>query len=112
MNHCHRGEAFYTCEQVVNGKSVALLIFTVSKTPGKLDVDNVLPNGHASSDTDLFIEGDHWTYVSNDDAGHARMRVSNTFTGRDHIHFVVSTSADGGKTWTQTAEGDSSRVRP
>jgi len=27
VNHCHEGTAFYTCEQVVNGKSLALVVF-------------------------------------------------------------------------------------
>src|SRR5450432_1346662 len=60
VNRCNTGTAFYTCEQVVNGKPVALLIFTAAKEEGKFDVDNVLPNGHASSDTDLIIDGNRW----------------------------------------------------
>jgi len=27
VNHCNEGTAFYTCEQVVNGKSLALIVF-------------------------------------------------------------------------------------
>src|SRR5882757_8001161 len=51
INRCTSGQAFYTCEQVLNGKPTALVIFTVSKDPGKFDVDKITPNGHASSDT-------------------------------------------------------------
>src|SRR5665213_2957025 len=61
VNHCNRGQAFYTCEQIVNGKPAALVVFTLSVEPGKFDVDNILPNGHASSGTGLIVQGDHWT---------------------------------------------------
>ena len=115
VNHCHRGQAFFTCEQVVNGKPAALVIFTLSSTPGKFDVDNVLPNGHASSDTDLLISGthnEHWTFLSNDAPNHPTFRVENTFTDANHIHFEMFSTQDGGKTWTKVNEGDDSRVQP
>lgn len=112
VNHCTTGQAFFTCEQVVNGKPAALVVFTVSKEPGKFDVDNILPNGHASSDTDLFVHGDHWTYINNSDAGKPRYRTENTFRGPDHIHFEQFESPDGGQTWAKTNEGDEDRIRP
>ena len=86
MNHCHRNEAFYTCEQVVNGKPAALVIFTLSGTAGKFDVDNVLPNGHASSDTDLLISGEHgehWTFLTNDAPNHPTFRRGKYFYRRE-----------------------------
>src|SRR5665213_2514864 len=60
VNHCTLGTAFYSCEQIVNGKAAALVVFTLSSEPGKFAVDNIFPNGRASSGTDLFIHGDHW----------------------------------------------------
>lgn len=112
QNRCTHGVAFYTCEQVVNGKSAALVIFTLSKEPGKFDVDNILPNGHASSDTDLFVKGDHWTYLSNSSAGHPHYRTENYFKGPDSIHFDQFETTDDGKTWTKTNEGDEIRLHP
>ncbi len=112
VNHCNRGQAFYTCEQIVNGKPAALVIFTASSEPGKFDVDNILPNGHASSDTDLFIHGDHWTFITNSATNTPRYRTENVFNGPDRIHFEQFESPDGGKTWNKTNEGDDTRVKP
>lgn len=112
VNHCHEDQAFYTCEQVVNGKPAALVIYTISGEPGKYDVDNVLPNGHASSDTDLLIHGDHWTYITNDAPHHPTFRVENVFHGPDAIHFEMFSTQDGGKTWTKVNEGDDTRAHP
>ena len=109
-NRCHAGRAFYTCEQVVNGEPAALVIFTLNKEPGKFDVDNVFPNGHCSSNTDLFVKGDHWTYLSHATGeGGKTYRTENVFTGPDHIHFTQFESADQGKTWTETNSGEETR---
>ncbi|MES2391301.1 MAG: hypothetical protein V4555_06660 [Acidobacteriota bacterium] len=110
VNHCTRGQAFYSCEQVVNGKPAALVVFTLSKTPGKYDVDSILPNGHASSDTDLMIEGDHWTFLTHGANGEASYKTENTFHGRDSIHFVIERSTDGAH-WETVNQGDDTRVR-
>ena len=111
VNHCSAGQAFFTCEQVVNGKPAALVVFVASKEPGKFDVDNVLPNGYASSNTDLYVKGDHWTFVTGaGEPGKTRYRTENTFTGRDHIHFEQFESKDDGKTWIRTNRGDETRV--
>jgi len=89
------------------------MIFTISKEPGKFDVDNITPNGHASSDTDLFIrDPSHWTFISNSDNGKPHYRTENTFLSPDAIHFEQFVSPDDGKTWTKTNEGDESRQRP
>ncbi len=112
-NHCTAGQAFYTCEQIVNGSPAALVIFVVAKEPGKFDVDNVLPNGHALSNTDLFVKGDHWTYLTHASApGQPQYRTENVFHGADSIHFEQFQSTDDGKTWTKTNEGEETRQNP
>jgi len=107
------GEAFFTCEQIVNGKAAELVIFTLSKYPGTFGVANVLPNGHASSNTDLIIDpanSSHWTFVTHESApGQPRYRTENTFHGPDAIHFEQFQSSDDGKTWMKTNEGDEAR---
>lgn len=111
-NRCTAHMAFYTCEQVVNGRPSALLVFTLSKEPGKFDVDTILPNGHASSNTDLYIRGEHWTFLSHaEKPGDAVFRVENTFRGTDEIHFEIFRSADDGKTWAKVNEGDDLRIK-
>ena len=113
INRCTTGTAFFTCEQIVNGKPTALVIFTLSKEPGKYDVDNVLPNGYASSNTDLYVAGDHWTFLTRAaKPGDKQYRTENIFKGPDAIHFEQFESTDDAKTWTKTNEGDESRQRP
>ena len=106
-NHCHMTDAFYTCEQVVNGKSVALLVFTATDTPGLFHSQVVLPDGHAAGRSDVTISGNHWTYLSKE--GSPQFKVENTFTGRDRIHYEQFQAAPDGS-WTKTGEGNEVRV--
>ena len=71
VNHCAEGTAFYTCEQVVNGKSLALLVFTATDDLTKFHTQPVLPSGLAAGRGDLTIAGDHWTFLGSgkDDKG-------------------------------------------
>jgi hypothetical protein len=112
VNHCSEGTAFYTCEQVVNGKSLALLVFTATDDPTKFHSQPVLPSGQMVGRGDLTIVGDHWTFLGSgkDDAGKETFyRTENFFTGRDKIHFEQYESADN-KTWVKKNEGDEVRV--
>ena len=63
VNHCNEGTAFYTCEQVVNGKSLALIVYTATEDPTKFHSQPVLPDGQAVGRGDLTILGDHWTFL-------------------------------------------------
>lgn len=113
VNHCTEGSAFYTCEQMVNGKAIALVVFTATDDPAKFHTQPVLPTGRAVGRSDLTIAGDHWTYSSSgtDDAGKPVFyRTENIFTGRDKIHFEQYESGDN-KTWVKKNEGDEVRVQ-
>ena len=113
VNHCSEGTAFYRYEQVVNGKSLALIVFTATDDLTKFHTQPVMPNGHAVGISDLTIVGDHWTYLGSgmDDSGKQIFyRTENFFTGRDKIHFEQYESADN-KTWTKKNEGDEVRVQ-
>src|SRR5258708_38016531 len=55
VNRCNEGMAFYTCEQVVNGKSLALLVFTATDDPTKFHTQPVLPSGLAAGRGDWTI---------------------------------------------------------
>jgi len=48
VNHCSEGTAFYTCEQVVNGKSLALIVFTATDDPTKFHTKPVFPSGQGA----------------------------------------------------------------
>jgi hypothetical protein len=113
VNHCTESTAFYTCEQVVNGKSLALIVFTSTDDPTKFHTQPVLQNGRAIGISDLTITGDHWTFLSNGaDANGNQIfyRTENFFTGRDKIHFEQYESVDN-KTWVKKNQGDEVRVQ-
>jgi hypothetical protein len=113
VNHCTEGAAFYTCEQVVNGRPLALIVFIATEDPTKFHTQPVLPNGHAAGISDLTIVGDHWTFlnITTDDSGKQTFyRTENFFTGRDKIHFEQYESVDN-KTWVRKNRGDEVRVQ-
>jgi hypothetical protein len=113
VNRCTEGEAFYTCEQVVNGKPLALMVFTGTDDATKFHSQPVLPNGRAVGRSDLTAAGDHWTFLGTgtDDSGKQTFyRTENFFTGKDRIHFEQYESTDN-KTWVKKNEGDEVRVR-
>jgi hypothetical protein len=108
-NHCHMDDAYYTCEQVLNGKPVALLVFTAGDTPGVLHSQVVLPTGNAvGRGSDLTIAGNHWTFLSKDSTG-TTYRVENIIRDHDHIHSEQYKSTDG-IAWQKTGEGDEVRT--
>ena len=112
VNHCNEGTAFYACEQMVNGRSLALIVYTATDDPTKFHSQPVLPNGQAVGRGDLTILGDHWTFSGSgkDDAGKETFyRTENFFTGRDKIHFEQYESGDN-KTWVKKNQGDEVRV--
>ncbi|MGH9595361.1 MAG: hypothetical protein ACRD3K_01050 [Edaphobacter sp.] len=108
VNHCTEQTAFYECEQVVNGKPAALIVFTATDDPTKFHTQAVFPNGRASGRADLTIAGDHWTFLSTDTDGNGKQmfyRTENMFSGRNKIHFEQYESTDN-KTWVKKNEGD------
>jgi hypothetical protein len=109
MNTCSLLKPFYVCQQTVNGKAGALVIF-VPDAPGHYYTQNVQPEGWATGRGELTIEGDHWTYMghSDDNGKTTWYRTANDFTGPDRIHFESAQSPDG-KTWTITRSGDEVR---
>lgn len=112
VNHCTEGSAFYSCEQIVNGKPLALVVFTATDDVTKFHSQAVLPNGRAVGLADLTVAGDHWTFLnsSTDDSGKQTFyRTDNFFTGRAKIHFEQYESTDN-KTWVKKNEGDEVRV--
>jgi hypothetical protein len=113
VNHCNEGTAFYTCEQVVNGKSLALIVYTATDDPTKFHSQPVLPDGQAVGRGDLTILGDHWTFLGSGKDAEGKetfYRTENLFTGRDKIHFEQYESGDK-KTWVKKNEGDEVRVQ-
>jgi hypothetical protein len=115
VNHCARTGLFFACEQVVEGKSVALIVFLPTDRGDKgqnyrtqaLDADGAA----AHPWYDLTIDGDDWTYAHKGEKGGKPLfqRTLNHFTGADHIAFSVQTSPDG-LAWTTVTSGQEERV--
>jgi hypothetical protein len=98
---------FFMCQQTVDGKLGALVIFVPTETAGHYFTQALSPDGKAMGRGELEIQGDRWTYPSKEDEnGKTKYyRTTNVFSGKDHIHFEQAESTDG-KNWTVTASGD------
>lgn len=110
-NDCWRARAFYACEQVVDGKPMALLVY-LHQTGGHYVTHVVPADGGAAHDGILLIEGNRWTFPWQfDDHGKTvHERVVNVFDGSDAIAFRQEYSLDGVH-WKAMATGRETRVR-
>lgn len=111
-NQCQLVGKFFACQQTVNGDVSGLLIFIPTNQPGHYVTQNVNPDGRALGRGDLEISGNQWVFTSIWNQGNGRdvhFKTTNTFTGRDHIHFEQQQS-DNGKDWTTKNSGDDTRV--
>jgi hypothetical protein len=110
-NQCALVGKYFTCQQTVNGKVGALIVFVPAEKPGHYYTQAILPEGHATGRGELEIDSDHWTYSGKDevDGKTVYSRTTNVFKGKDHIHYEQSESADGVQ-WTVKNSGDEERV--
>jgi hypothetical protein len=116
-NHCAKTGLFFVCEQVVNGKTAAMVVFLpVSKTATGGEeyrtqalLTDASPAGYW---TKLTIESDKWVYLwESTEAGRkVHWRNTNRFSGTDKIHFEIQSSEDGA-TWKTQQSGDEQRVK-
>jgi hypothetical protein len=116
-NHCARTGLFFACEQVLNGKPAALVVFLPE---GQTDEGQTYRTQALRADASapgpwyrLTIDGARWVYAAGAEGvkNHPlHERTVNQFSGPDHIHFEVQTSKDG-KHWTTTLSGEERRTR-
>lgn len=111
-SHCTHGKAFVSCEQVVNGKSVELIVYVPGEHPGEFYTKTVMPSGLSTDRAVMTISGDRWTYIAKvTQAGKTTTyRTENYFESKDNIRFEEWDSTDG-TTWTKTNEGHETRVK-
>jgi len=116
-NHCAKTGLFFMCEQVVKGKTGALVVFLpFSKTATggeEYRTQALLADASPAGEWNkLTIESDKWIYVwENTDAGKKTYwRNINTFSGTDKIHFEIQRSEDG-STWKTQQSGEEQRVK-
>ncbi|HEY5071113.1 MAG TPA: hypothetical protein VII63_03695 [Caulobacteraceae bacterium] len=115
-NHCARTGLFFACEQVVDGKSAALVVFLPegrsaageSYRTQALRADAATPGPWYT----LTIDGERWVYAQGTQSGGRAVhkRTVNQFSGPDHISFEVQSSTDG-RNWTTTMNGEERRTQ-
>ncbi len=117
-NHCAQTGRFFVCEQVVDGKTVGLVVFLpVAKEPSggeEYKTTGLSPDdGSSGGWNKMTIEGDRWIYSwehTNEAGKKILWRNVNQFFGTAKIHFEIQRSEDG-KNWTTIKGGDETRVK-
>ncbi len=110
-NECARIGQFFGCQQTVDGKPEALILFLPHGEPGHYYTQAVTAEGRAMGRGDLVIAGSRWTYSSKSDDGGKQTwyRTTNEFTGADRIHYEQAESSDG-EHWVVKGSGDEERA--
>jgi hypothetical protein len=114
-NRCAKVGEFFSCNQFVNGKNTALVVFLplhplenggYEYRNQALRVDGDSPSSWGK----LEIVGDRWVYSSaeSDSGKKTYWRTTNVFSGADKIHFEVQKSVDG-TNWMTQMTGDEAR---
>lgn len=111
-NHCAQTGLFFACEQKVNGKTGALVVFLpMGKAAGgaqEYRTQALMPDASPAGEWGhLVIDGDTWVYTweSGDAKNPVHWRNTNRFSGKEKIHFEVQKSEDG-TTWKTQMMGD------
>ncbi len=88
-NRCVTLGIYFACEQRVNGKPTALLVFLPTDQPGHYHTQSILPEGRATGLDDLQIAGNRWTFTSRRHQGGdvTYFRNTNVFTDRQSHPF-------------------------
>ncbi len=105
-NDCWRSGDFYACHQTVDGKSMALIVYTFNAATNTYRTSIVTPNGTSAGGGTLIIAGNRWTYpwIQKDGNKTVYFRVVNIFTDPNTIVFRSEFSYDQ-HTWTRTGDG-------
>ena len=111
-NDCWRSDTFYVCRQAVDGKSVALLVFTYDAAQDRYASYPVVPGNDAAHAGLLIIQGQDWIFPwdGTEQGKTTHFRVVNTWSSPDSIEFRQEYSADG-EHWTTMATGHEVRIK-
>lgn len=112
-NDCWKTEGYYACDQIVDGVSRALVVFTYD---AKQDVYHsyVIPtDGSDAHKGTLLISGSTWTFPMQDKDGDKTVyvRIVNDWESPSTIRFRQEFSYDQ-KTWTVAARGIEHKTSP
>jgi hypothetical protein len=110
-NDCWRTTLFHACAQTVNGKQVALMVYTWDEKTGAYATRAITPDGASGGAGKLVIEGDTWYFPWDQEKDGAKIhfRVVNHFVGRDTIQYRQEFSRDGAH-WMAAETGIERRV--
>lgn len=111
-SRCQTFMLYFACEQTVNGKPQALIVYTIGTDSVRFNTRTIAPNGLAGGRGDLTIDGNRWTYLDKPPTGLTGpwSRVVNNIVDRNHIRFEEYESTDEGKHWTLTNRGSEDRI--
>jgi len=110
-NQCAVVGTYFACQQTVDGKVDALLVFIPSEKLHEYYTQSILPKGFSTGRGELRIDGEQWTYSSDvkENGKTTHYRTVNVFSRKNHIHYEQLVSEDGVK-WKVTDSGDEVRV--
>jgi len=114
VNQCAQLSKFFACGQIVNGQPAALVVFIPdTRKPGHYLTQNIMPEGRATGISELEISGDQWTYSNrrDQDGKTTFYRTTNTFSGKNRIHFEQAQSSNR-TDWQVQNSGDEERIGP
>lgn len=110
-NICWKSNEFAACNQVVNGESKILIVYTYNATESFYSSNMILPNGVAAGKGKLIVSGNTWIFPwqSEEQGKTTYYRVVNEFTSRTHIEVRQEYSTDKVH-WTQTMRGKEDKI--
>ena len=110
-NDCWRSSSYYVCDQFVNGKSAAFIVYTYNASQRLYHLQVISKDGNPPVAGVLTIQGNTWTFPwqYQDKGKMVFIRIVNVFPNRDTIDFHEAFSFDQIH-WTATADGIERRV--
>jgi hypothetical protein len=105
-NDCWRSGEYFACNQIVDGDSKVLIVFTYNAKDDSYTSYPIQPGGGPAGHGKLTIQGNTWTFPWEDTDGGKPVyfRVVNVFTSPTTIEYRQEFSRDKVQ-WTATARG-------
>ena len=110
-NVCWRSGGYVVCNQLVNGESRVLLVFTFVEKDNAYTTYQIPQGGGEPGSGKMFIEGNTWTFPWRVSQPEKTMyfRVVNVFTTPNQIEYRQEFSADK-EHWTIMAKGTEKKI--
>lgn len=108
---CWRSGSYYACDQFIDGRSAAFIVYTYSAAAHVYHIQVIPKDGNLVTTGVMMISGNTWTFPwqYSDKGKTVYIRIVNVFPNRDTIQFHEAFSYDQTH-WTTTADGIERRV--